>query len=170
MCALDVVRCSAQYGTAQTWRQSQRCCRGNSPVEPQWLSHLVSTERRWLRRWRRYKVEEAYRRCRIRRERQCSRYDSDYKRSRSEVRSCGWLDCSARTDRLEWAGAGCGSQVIHQTQAIPPIGWNGQHLVSQAQIQSQAFADSPVILDVSTEETVLDFDRIGCSIGKNKGV
>jgi len=93
----------------------------------------------------RCKVGEACRRCRIRREWQCSRCDSDYKRSRSggsKLWVVGLLCQNWPTGTtqpgtkvgLMTDGQGPvarrGSQVVDQTQAIPPVRRNGQHLVS----------------------------------------
>src|SRR4029077_2483388 len=51
--------------------------------------------------------------------------------------------------------------------AILPVGWDGEHFVSQSQIQGQIPADAPVVLNVAAKQVVLDFYRRGRSTRQN---
>src|SRR5258706_978010 len=70
--------------------------------------------------------------------------------------------------RWAWSAAWRSRERIDQARAILPVGWDGEHLVSQSHVQGQIPADWPVFLNVTTKELVLDFYGRRCSISQEK--
>src|SRR6267378_2495756 len=70
-------------------------------------------------------------------------------------------------NRRAWSAAWRSRERIHQPCAILPVGWDGEHFVSQSQIQGQIPADAPVVLNVATKQVVLYFYGRGRSTRQN---
>src|SRR6266478_2180943 len=69
--------------------------------------------------------------------------------------------------RRAWSAAWRSRQRIDQACAVLSVGWDGEHFVSQSQIQGQIPADAPVVLNVATKQIVLHFYGRGRSARQN---